>query len=83
MVELGNKVEDRVTGFTGIATSITTYLNGCVRVGVQRKVGSDGKIPDVEYFDIGQLTVLDTSYKQQQKNTGGPGDNPRYYPTPL
>ena len=35
MIELGEKVKDTITGFTGIATARTDYLYGCIRVEVE------------------------------------------------
>ncbi len=37
-IVLGSKVKDITDGFTGIATSRTTYLNGCVQYHVQPPV---------------------------------------------
>ena len=34
MINLGDEVKDRVTGFIGIAVSRTNYLNGCDRIDV-------------------------------------------------
>jgi hypothetical protein len=39
-LELGDKVEDRISGYAGIATTMWFWLNGCVHVGVEG--------PDVE-----------------------------------
>ena len=33
-INLGDLVKDTITGFTGIATSRTEYLFGCVHIGV-------------------------------------------------
>lgn len=33
-IKLGDLVKDMVTGFTGIATSHTEYLYGCVHIGI-------------------------------------------------
>lgn len=62
VVELGDLVVDKVTGYTGIATDITTWLHGCDRVAVQsRELGKEGKPIDNEVFDILQLNVLEKS----------------------
>lgn len=57
-VNLGDEVKDKVTGFKGIVTSITLFLNGCTRCGVQPKMGKDGKVPDGLSFDEPQLEVV-------------------------
>ncbi len=38
---LGDFVQDRVTGLKGIATSKTTFLNGCVQVEITPKLKSN------------------------------------------
>ena len=68
-VKLGSKVTDSITGFTGIATARTEYMNGCVRVGIEAPLGADGKLLEVEWFDeqrVGESTAT----------TGGPGPTP-------
>lgn len=58
-VELGDRVKDPVTGYSGIAHAITVWLNGCIRVAVQpEKLDKDGKPKDDRYFDQGALVVL-------------------------
>jgi hypothetical protein len=59
MAQLGDRVKDPISGFTGIATSITTWLHGCIRLGVvPEKLDKDGKPKDDRYFDQTQLVVL-------------------------
>jgi len=69
-IALGSKVKDNITGLTGIVTSRTEWLNGCKRYAVQPKINKDGKVPDVEWIDEDQLTVIKTVITEQ-KNTGG------------
>jgi len=71
-IKLGDKVKDRYTGFTGIATSKTEFINGCVQVGVSAKVGKDNKIPEDVGIDQQSLEVLKPKKKKVIKeNTGG------------
>src|ERR1700728_2195934 len=42
-VKLGDVVRDRISGFAGVATSRTEYLNGCVRWQVSPQHLHDGK----------------------------------------
>ncbi len=56
-ITLGAKVRCRVTGFTGIVTSITDYLNGCTRCMVEPGVDKDGKMMEDAHFDVQQLAV--------------------------
>lgn len=58
-VELGDRVKDPLTGFNGIVTAITVWLNGCIRVAVQpEKLDKEGKVREDRYFDQGSLTVV-------------------------
>ena len=72
MVELGDKVKDTVTGYTGIAVCKATYLQGCDRIAIQSPVTKEGKKLDWEYFDEPQLVVVKKKVvKQGSKVTGG------------
>jgi hypothetical protein len=59
MIELGSRVRDRITGFSGIVISRHEYLAGCVRWGVQPEaLDKDGKMLDDKVFDEPQLELL-------------------------
>lgn len=80
MITLGQQVRDKVTGFTGIATTRIQYLNGCIQYGVKPRIGEDGKLRESEYFDEAQLEVVGEGLTVPQKTTGGPVTNaPRDY----
>ena len=73
MVNLGDKVKDTVSNFTGIAVSCHTYLNGCNRITVQPSVDKNKKLPESQTFDEPQLKVLIAGkVKEGSKDTGGP-----------
>ncbi len=78
MIELGKQYTDSITGFTGIATARTVYLNGCVRVALQGKVDKDGKIAEAEWIDETQLIPKSAVPADAPKitETGGPGPVP-------
>ena len=77
-IKLGSEVEDKVSGFTGIAVARIMYLNGCARISVQPKIDKEGKLPISEYFDEPQLTVVTSKVVSKgSKDTGGPN---RYIP---
>lgn len=71
MTTLGNTYTDSITGFKGIATSRTVYLNGCVHVALQGKVGKDGTIPKLQFFDENQLEPK----VAKRDAPGGPGEH--------
>jgi hypothetical protein len=58
MIELGDEVQDTITGFKGIAIARHTYLQGCDRISVQPKVNKEGKNQDSVAFDEPQLKVI-------------------------
>lgn len=55
---LGMKVEDRVTGLTGIVSSIGFDLYGCIQAIVNPGVDKDGKLRDQCWFDVNRLKVV-------------------------
>ena len=57
-IELGMEVKDAVTGFKGIATAMTQFLNGCERVSVDPPVDKKGEHVEGRWFDIQQLVIL-------------------------
>ena len=72
-INLGDKVKDSVSGFTGIAIGRTSWLQGCDRITIQPPVGKDGKLPDSASFDEPQLIVLTPKKVKKAKSdkTGG------------
>jgi len=58
MIELGSIVKDKITGFTGIAMSSTTWLFGCVRIHVEPQELHDGKPIAMQVFDEQRLEIV-------------------------
>jgi hypothetical protein len=52
---LGLKVKDRVTGFSGVVSSISFDLYGCIQAVVTPEADGKGKIPDCRWFDVTRL----------------------------
>lgn len=52
---LGYKVEDMVTGFEGVITTVSFDLYGCIQVVVDPGLDKDGKPMDSKWFDIARL----------------------------
>jgi hypothetical protein len=67
MIELGTRVKDSITGFSGVATARTEYLYGCVRVAVEPTELKDGKPIESVWFDEQRLA------KDSPAQSGGPG----------
>jgi hypothetical protein len=82
-IELGDKVKDSVTGFTGIAVAVTKWLHGCDRVTVRPEgVNKEGKPYDNYTFDALQLEIVkkravkaENAKTTRAKTTGGPRDD--------
>lgn len=73
MVNLGDEVKDKVSGFQGIAVAKHEYLNGCARFSVQPPVAADQRLPDSATFDAPQLEVVTAGAVQiGPQDTGGP-----------
>lgn len=60
-IELGDKVRDRVTGFTGICIGITTWLYGCRRIAIQPQELKDHSVIDAQSFDEPAIEVVEKS----------------------
>lgn len=43
-IKLGDKVKDKISGLSGIATARTEFLNGCVQYTVSRKLGKNQEL---------------------------------------
>jgi len=72
-INLGDKVKDTITPFTGIVVGITQWINGCDRVTIQQVKLKDGCPQDPYTLDITQVKVVTPVKKPaKKKNTGGP-----------
>lgn len=55
LIELGQRVTDELTGFTGIATGRSEYFYSSPRVEVQPESLDDGKPREAVWFDQARL----------------------------
>lgn len=55
---LGLKVEDKVTNFSGVITTISFDLYGCIQAIVTPPVDKNGEQKDSKWFDITRLTIF-------------------------
>jgi len=75
MVNLGDRVEDVVTGVVGIAIGRTKWITGCDQIAVQPGIvdQSTGKLSDSLYFDEKRLKVLKRgAITLPEEDAGGP-----------
>lgn len=55
-MKLGDKVSDKITGFSGIITGKAEYLTGCIQYLVTpQRLDNDGKMPDGAWIDESRL----------------------------
>lgn len=84
IVELGDRVKDRISGFTGIAICRNEWINKCVRFGVQpEETTKEHKPAEAQYLDVEQLVVVKKGVIKVDKSIpesrrpNGPRDTPR------
>lgn len=56
--KLGYKVKDKVTGFTGVVTTVAFDLYGCIQVIAVPAAKEGGSLGEGRWFDIGRLEVI-------------------------
>ena len=56
-IELGKKLRDKVSGFTGIASTRNDFMTGNTQFNLTTKIGEDGTSKDMS-FDIHQLEFV-------------------------
>lgn len=72
-IELGAKVTDKITGYTGLVIARTEWLYSCKRYVVQAREMKDGKPVESINCDEDQLDIVeDVAEKHVMRNTGGP-----------
>lgn len=69
---LGDEVKDEITGFKGIITCRTQWLNNCNTYGVQLTKLKDGETRKREGFDEPQLELVKAKVHKESRKTGGP-----------
>jgi len=73
MINLGDKVRDKVSGLIGTVTSRIEYLNGCIQYGIQPKVKKDATEIITWNIDENQLEKIGKTVKvKKPKTNGGP-----------
>lgn len=92
MINLGDEVQDIISGFTGIAMAKAEYMWGCTRFAVQPQQITENKLYDSIWFDEPQLIIIT---KQKVKNPklhqevmkdkipGGPQPDPKRINDPI
>jgi hypothetical protein len=79
-IEMGDLVQDLITGFSGIVTAKTEWFNGCIRYALQGPT-QEGKIPESQWVDEPQLIVIKKQAINRQQllnGNGGPQKDPKF-----
>ena len=58
---LGFPMRDKVTGFAGVATSISFDLYGCIQVAILPPVTENGEAREGRWFDVARVARVATS----------------------
>ena len=58
LVELGDRVKDKISGLSGIAVGISQFVHGKRRIGIQPEMAKDGKPADTFVVDEPLLEVV-------------------------
>lgn len=84
---LGLRVTDRITGFSGVVTSICFDLYGCVQGIINPGVGEDGKLMESQWFDVNRfrvdcdipvMTLPNFDFGPQAEGLKGPETKPKF-----
>lgn len=59
MINLGDRVKDRITGFMGIITAECKYLNGCVSFQIRPEGLHEEELIKSEWIDEKQLVLME------------------------
>ena len=78
--KLGIKLEDKLTGFKGVAFGFAKYLTGCDQYCLVPPA-KDGAMVDAQWFDEGRLKILrEAKVKKEDVKAEKNGGINRYNP---
>lgn len=69
---LGDKVKDNITGYTGVVICQSCWINGCNTYGVRSQELKDGLPQEAQFMDEPQLEVVEEKILPEHRKTGGP-----------
>lgn len=82
MITLGSKVQDTITGFTGIAIGRTEWQYGCARICVQSQELHNGEPIPPQTFDEQQLVVIKEELPVVSPDSSAKSGGPQHDPSP-
>ncbi len=71
--KLGKMGKDKITGFSGIVTSVSFDLYGCSQLWLTPKVNKDMFIPDGKWFDEGRVKIGKVVVTKDEVSVDEPG----------
>ncbi len=83
-IKLGDKVRDKISGYTGIAVARSKFINGCVQYSIAGKVKKGERLPiegepaidETNLEIIKKNVVISCEYRKEEhketKSNGGP-----------
>ena len=74
----GDRARDTVTGFEGIVTAKTEWMNGCVRYALQSSTLKDGVPVDAFWVDEQTIEVVKEEKIAASDRRGGPQRDPKF-----
>jgi len=69
---LGDELEDSITGFAGVAVTRSQWIHNCNTYGIKPKTLKDGIPMENQWFDEPQLKLVNTKVMKVKNDTGGP-----------
>ena len=72
MIELGDKVKCKYTGFVGIAVAKTEYINGCVQYSVVPRADRNNKLHEEVGIDEESLIIIKKNNNNKKKDEEEP-----------
>lgn len=82
-LKLGDKAQDKISGFAGTIVAITEWLNGCRRITIQPSQLHEGKPVDNSTFDAEQVAKVEEGPTLSPTRTGGPSIAPQRSADPV
>lgn len=79
MVKLGSKVRDTITGYEGIATARSEFLNGCVSIQITRTEMTKDGDAKADWFDEQRVALVEENVFRAQPSPATAG-GPQSYP---
>ena len=70
-IELGSRVRDTITGFTGIVIARSDFLSGCNQVCVQPSCEKENELNKPEWLDIERIEKVSESEVEYRSRLSG------------